>query len=208
MAGRKEHFPGERASLVVPACPCPGRRSAGGLAGRCGPATTDSPQDGLDQAVSAALAPWRKPQAVSDSGKILLDVALAVAVAAWPMSGRCGPRRPSSLRRHTVWLAASRRSTCWPGPASCCWTANWPPPGLTNIGDLALETRTDQHLPSPRRVTPSRQLTGEPRPATTRRTLENPTPAPGLRHDRAPRSRRPPAMAPQRRLITSTETAR
>ncbi|WP_327188526.1 IS1380 family transposase [Streptomyces xinghaiensis] len=35
---------------------------------------------GLDQAISAALAPWRRPRAVHDPGKILLDVALAVAL--------------------------------------------------------------------------------------------------------------------------------
>ncbi|MFE7278779.1 IS1380 family transposase, partial [Streptomyces sp. NPDC057623] len=35
---------------------------------------------GLDQAISAALAPWRKPRAVHDPGKILLDIALAVAL--------------------------------------------------------------------------------------------------------------------------------
>jgi hypothetical protein len=35
---------------------------------------------GLDQAVSAVLAPWRRPRAVHDPGKILLDVALAVAL--------------------------------------------------------------------------------------------------------------------------------
>ncbi len=35
---------------------------------------------GLDQAISAALGPWRKPRAVHDPGKILLDVALAVAL--------------------------------------------------------------------------------------------------------------------------------
>ncbi|MEU5093689.1 IS1380 family transposase [Streptomyces sp. NPDC020996] len=35
---------------------------------------------GLDQAISAALAPWRKSRAVHDPGKILLDVALAVAL--------------------------------------------------------------------------------------------------------------------------------
>ncbi|MFJ5032687.1 IS1380 family transposase [Streptomyces sp. NPDC088560] len=36
-------------------------------------------KSGLDTAISAALAPWRKPRAVHDPGKILLDVALAVA---------------------------------------------------------------------------------------------------------------------------------
>lgn len=35
---------------------------------------------GLDRATSAALAPWRKPRAVHDPGKVLLDVALAVAL--------------------------------------------------------------------------------------------------------------------------------
>jgi hypothetical protein len=34
----------------------------------------------LDTAISAALTPWRKPRAVHDPGKILLDVALAVAL--------------------------------------------------------------------------------------------------------------------------------
>jgi len=35
---------------------------------------------GLDTAISTALAPWRKARAVHDPGKILLDVALAVAL--------------------------------------------------------------------------------------------------------------------------------
>ncbi|MFB0631123.1 IS1380 family transposase [Streptomyces sp. AB3(2024)] len=35
---------------------------------------------GLDAAISSALAPWRKARAVHDPGKILLDVALAVAL--------------------------------------------------------------------------------------------------------------------------------
>jgi hypothetical protein len=35
---------------------------------------------GLDQAISAALGPWRKQRAVHDPGKVLLDVALAVAL--------------------------------------------------------------------------------------------------------------------------------
>lgn len=37
-------------------------------------------KSGLDGAISAALAPWRKPRAVHDPGKILLDVALGVAL--------------------------------------------------------------------------------------------------------------------------------
>ncbi|MDQ0745861.1 hypothetical protein QF034_000092 [Streptomyces africanus] len=41
-------------------------------------------KSGLGQAISAALTPWRKPRASHDPGKILLDVALAVA-----MNGDC-----------------------------------------------------------------------------------------------------------------------
>lgn len=37
-------------------------------------------KSGLDAAISTALAPWRKARAVHDPGKILLDVALAVAL--------------------------------------------------------------------------------------------------------------------------------
>lgn len=40
---------------------------------------------GLDQAISIALASWRKPRAVHDPGKILVDLALAVA-----LGGDCG----------------------------------------------------------------------------------------------------------------------
>ncbi|WP_250405531.1 IS1380 family transposase [Streptomyces cellostaticus] len=35
---------------------------------------------GLDQAISAQLAAWRKPRAVHDPGKVLVDLALAVAL--------------------------------------------------------------------------------------------------------------------------------
>ncbi|MEU1601429.1 transposase [Streptomyces sp. NPDC005708] len=37
-------------------------------------------KSGLDQAISAALEPWRRARAVHDPGKVLLDVALAVAL--------------------------------------------------------------------------------------------------------------------------------
>ena len=35
---------------------------------------------GLDKAMSAALEPWRSPLAVHDPGKVLLDLAIAVAI--------------------------------------------------------------------------------------------------------------------------------
>jgi hypothetical protein len=37
----------------------------------------------LDTAISAALMPWRRPRAVHDPGKVLLDVALAVALGGY-----------------------------------------------------------------------------------------------------------------------------
>lgn len=37
-------------------------------------------KSGLDAAISAAPAPWRKPRAVHDPGEILLDMAPAVAL--------------------------------------------------------------------------------------------------------------------------------
>lgn len=37
-------------------------------------------KSGLDTAMSAAWAPWRKPRTVHDPGKVLLDVALATAL--------------------------------------------------------------------------------------------------------------------------------
>ncbi|MFE4752431.1 IS1380 family transposase [Streptomyces mirabilis] len=37
-------------------------------------------KSGLDTAISTALAPWRKPRAVHDPGKVLLDVAFGVAL--------------------------------------------------------------------------------------------------------------------------------
>jgi len=57
---------------------------------------------GLDRAISAALAPWRKARAVHDPGKVLLDVALALAlggdcladVACFGPSLRCLGRWP------------------------------------------------------------------------------------------------------------------
>ncbi|WP_327234838.1 IS1380 family transposase [Streptomyces sp. NBC_01317] len=41
-------------------------------------------KSGLDRAISTALGPWRKPRAVHNPGKVLLDVALATA-----MGGDC-----------------------------------------------------------------------------------------------------------------------
>ena len=35
---------------------------------------------GLDAALSSALAPWRKPLAVHDPGKVVLDLALTLAL--------------------------------------------------------------------------------------------------------------------------------
>ena len=37
-------------------------------------------KSGLAMTMSSSLSPWRKPRAVHDPGKVLLDVALAVAL--------------------------------------------------------------------------------------------------------------------------------
>ncbi|NYS18097.1 hypothetical protein HFP43_07225 [Streptomyces sp. SJ1-7] len=52
-------------------------------------------KSGLNTAISVALTPWRKPRVVHHPGKILLDVALAVALggAVWPTSACCWPSR-------------------------------------------------------------------------------------------------------------------
>ena len=41
---------------------------------------------GLTAALSTALAPWRKPLATHDPGKILLDLAVAIAIVAGVLS--------------------------------------------------------------------------------------------------------------------------
>src|SRR5216683_6865388 len=43
---------------------------------------------GLDGALSAVLAPWRKPLAIHDPAKVLLDLAVALGLGgtAWPTS--------------------------------------------------------------------------------------------------------------------------
>ena len=77
---------------------------------------------GLDRALSAALVPWRKPRAVHDPGKILLDVALAVAVGGDCLAdvamlraepGVFGP--VARIRRSPAW------STRWLRPGRRRW---------------------------------------------------------------------------------------
>jgi hypothetical protein len=55
---------------------------------------------GLDAALSAALAPWRRPLARHDPGKIVLDLAISLAMGgiAWPMWRSCGRIRWCSAR--------------------------------------------------------------------------------------------------------------
>lgn len=53
-------------------------------------------KSGLDTAISAAPAPWRKPRAVHDPGKILPDVALAVALGGGCLADLHGLRLTSA----------------------------------------------------------------------------------------------------------------
>ena len=55
-------------------------RSFGCLPGRAALLVGTVRKTGPDQAMSAALAPWRKARAVHDPAKTLLDVAPAVAL--------------------------------------------------------------------------------------------------------------------------------
>lgn len=63
---------------------------------------------GLDRAISAALAPWRRPRAVRDPGKVLLDVALAVA-----LGGNCLADVGMLGGEPAVWSPPRRRSPAW-----------------------------------------------------------------------------------------------
>jgi Transposase DDE domain group 1 len=52
----------------------------GGLAGRGGPTDRDRRVVGLDRVLSTALAPWRRPNAVHDPAKVVLDLAVTLAI--------------------------------------------------------------------------------------------------------------------------------
>src|SRR3954465_2761110 len=55
---------------------------------------------GLDAALWTALGPWRRPLARHDPGKVLLDLAVSLAIGgtAWPTWRSCAPRRRCSAR--------------------------------------------------------------------------------------------------------------
>jgi hypothetical protein len=84
---------------------------------------------GLDRVISAALAPWRKPRAVHDPGKALLNIALAVALGGDCLADvallRSEPAvfglvasdpTVSRLIDTLATVVASRRRHCRPGP--------------------------------------------------------------------------------------------
>lgn len=111
--------------------------------------------------------------------------------------------RPAAGRR-----AGYRRTQETPLPDSARRCPSHPrrtPPPSADRSNLALATPTRRRLPPSGRPTPPRQLTSLPRPPTTRKTLENPTNAPGPHHAHRPI---PPRSTPQRHLVTQSETAR
>jgi len=63
---------------------------------------------GLVSALSEALAPWRKPSAVHDPAKVVLDLAITLALGgtASPTSPCCCAPSPAS----TDWWPLTRRS--------------------------------------------------------------------------------------------------
>lgn len=71
---------------------------------------------GLSRGLSAGLSRWRAPRTVHDPGKVIADLAAAIALGgtAWLTSRCCGSSRSSQGRsRPTRWC---------PG-----WSASWPP---------------------------------------------------------------------------------
>lgn len=69
---------------------------------------------GLDVLLSQALAPWSKPLARHDPAKVVLDLALSLAVGgdclAEPTSRSCAPSRRCS----GPWRRRRRLVVCWP----------------------------------------------------------------------------------------------
>lgn len=98
---------------------------------------------GLDTAISAALMPWRKPRAVHDPGKVLLDVALAVALGGDCLADagmlRAEPAvfgqvaSDPTVSRLIDTLAASEgklwRRSALPGPKRAPASGSWPASG-------------------------------------------------------------------------------
>lgn len=79
---------------------------------------------GLDTTISAALEPWRKPRAVHDPGKILLDVALAVGLCGDCLADagmlRAEPALFGPVASDPDHLAAHRQSQVVARPPSVC----------------------------------------------------------------------------------------
>ena len=77
----EEHLPGEEDYRVLSRV---GRRREGRVGGRSGRwvlLTSTIGAAGLDAGLSAALAPWRPANATHDPAKVLLDLALSLALA-------------------------------------------------------------------------------------------------------------------------------
>ena len=55
---------------------------------------------GLDAGLSEGLTPWRRPLARHEPGKVLLDLAVSLAIGGtvWPISRSCARRRRCSAR--------------------------------------------------------------------------------------------------------------
>ncbi len=70
---------------------------------------------GLDSMLSAVLAPWRKPLAVHDPGKVVLDLALMLALGGDCLADVALVRaEPASMDRSLLIRRCPGRSTCWP----------------------------------------------------------------------------------------------
>lgn len=162
---------------------------------------TDTPYPG-----AVPPSSWRSATAGMPPSRTTSGAARPPASAAFPPATSPSTRPGSN--------SASRRSTCWPGCASCCWTGNWPPPSrrssatdcctrrpphprrptpaLADIADLALETRTGHGFPPPHRTVPPRWLTSKPLTAHDPRDLGEPDHRAGTPPCPTAKSPRPP----------------
>lgn len=197
-----------------PSCPCSIRTRACGI--RCSSPTPRTPQ-------ADPPSSWRPVTARTHASRTTSGAARPPASAASPPA--TSPSTPSGSN------SASRRSICWSGRASCCWTGNWLLPSRRSsatgchTSPLASPAAADACACGYRRPGPGE--TSWPRPSIA--SPHCPVPPADRQTPNPPRPERPwrtrpprrvstmsehrnrfghPTVAPQRRLIAPTETAR
>jgi hypothetical protein len=100
---------------------------------------------GLDAALSSALAPWRKPLAVLDPGKVILDLALTLALGGdcLATSHCCAPSPASTVRCPRQ--VASRTEWC-PAPSLASPVPNRIRPCVRIAGSKVTQEGSDRFI--------------------------------------------------------------